>query len=111
MTMEEVDSIARGDKNVVVRYHHYPLSGSISLSLTLIGFSCQLNVNLDHLIMRMWEELRMIRVYTKKRGKFPDFDEGIVLRSGATIEAVVRLKSQYLVTYTFPPFPLFFSPA
>lgn len=29
-----------------------------------------------------------MRVYTKKRGEFPDFDDGLIVRSGATVEHV-----------------------
>lgn len=68
ITMEELDRIAREPSTVVV--------------------SCEANLNLDHLKDRIWEALGLIRVYTKKRGEYPDFADGIVLRQNATIEHV-----------------------
>lgn len=29
-----------------------------------------------------------MRVYTKKRGEYPDFSDGLIVRNGATIEHV-----------------------
>jgi uncharacterized protein len=52
--------------------------------------SCQLNVNLDYLVEKIWDYLRLLRIYTKKRGQFPDFSEPVILRNGASIEHVVR---------------------
>lgn len=43
--------------------------------------------NLDELLELMWERLNLVRVYTKPKGKLPDFNEPIVLRSNAcTVE-------------------------
>lgn len=35
---------------------------------------------------RIWDELGLVRVYTKKRGEHPDLSDPICLRKGATIE-------------------------
>lgn len=35
--------------------------------------------NLDQLKERIWEELGIARVYTKKKGQFPDFDDPVVM--------------------------------
>ncbi len=37
----------------------------------------------------IWKLLNLIRVYTKKRGEKPDFDGGLIIRSGTTVEHVV----------------------
>ncbi|ODV59031.1 GTP-binding protein RBG1 [Ascoidea rubescens DSM 1968] len=37
--------------------------------------------NLDDLLEMMWDRLNLVRVYTKPKGKLPDFDEPVVLRS------------------------------
>lgn len=42
--------------------------------------------SLDYLIERIWAELGLVKVYTKKRGAHPDLDDPICLRKGATIE-------------------------
>ncbi|XP_041363313.1 developmentally-regulated GTP-binding protein 2-like [Gigantopelta aegis] len=68
ISIEEVDRLARQPHSVVV--------------------SCNMNLNLDYLVYYMWEELALIRVYTKKRGERPDFDGGLVLRKGVTVEHV-----------------------
>jgi len=36
-------------------------------------------LNLDGLLERVWQELDLRRIYTKKKGLFPDFEEPIVL--------------------------------
>ncbi|KAH3675118.1 hypothetical protein WICMUC_002774 [Wickerhamomyces mucosus] len=37
--------------------------------------------NLDELLEVMWDRLNLVRVYTKPKGKLPDFNEPIVLKS------------------------------
>jgi len=34
--------------------------------------SCELNLNLDYMLKRIWEYLALIRIYTKKPGSPPD---------------------------------------
>lgn len=48
--------------------------------------------NIDELLEMMWEKLNLRRVYTKPKGKGPDYTAPVVLRSTAcTIEDFVRL--------------------
>ena len=47
--------------------------------------------SLDYLLERIWEELGLVKVYTKKRGAHPDLTDPICLRKGATIEVSSRL--------------------
>lgn len=43
--------------------------------------------NLDELLECMWDRLNLVRVYTKPKGRDPDYDEPVVLRQGrSTIE-------------------------
>eukprot|EP00922_Rhytidocystis_sp_ex-Travisia-forbesii_P026320 GHVS01038544.1.p1 GENE.GHVS01038544.1~~GHVS01038544.1.p1 ORF type:complete len:375 (+),score=52.57 GHVS01038544.1:123-1247(+) len=59
-----------------------------------VALSSQLKWNLDLLKERMWDELAMVRVYTKKKGAFPDFSDPLVLtaqRGDGTVEAAVRM--------------------
>lgn len=70
VSLEEVDRIAREPNSVVV--------------------SCNLNLNLDYLVDRMWDALQMCRVYTKKPGSPPDFSDPLVLRGGSTVEDACR---------------------
>lgn len=45
-------------------------------------------LNLDYLLEVLWEYLSLIRVYTKKPGQPPDFEDGLILRKGVTVEHV-----------------------
>lgn len=72
-SMEEVDQIARTPMSVPI--------------------SCYQNLNLDGLLARLWEELALVRVYTKRTGSKPDFTEPVVLtheRGGTTVEEMCR---------------------
>jgi len=68
ISLEEVDRLARGPHNVVI--------------------SCNMKLNLDYLVDVLWDHLDLIRVYTKKPGQPPDFEEGIILRNGVTVTHV-----------------------
>ena len=68
ISMEEMDRLANEPHSAVI--------------------SCNLNLNLDYLVERIWDELNLNRVYTKKRGEHPDLADPIVVRRGATIEHV-----------------------
>mmetsp|Transcript_65497 Transcript_65497/g.142869 ORF Transcript_65497/g.142869 Transcript_65497/m.142869 type:complete len:413 (-) Transcript_65497:22-1260(-) len=35
--------------------------------------------NLDGLLERIWQELELVRVYTKKKGMFPDFNDPLII--------------------------------
>lgn len=52
ISIEELDRIARQPHSVVI--------------------SCEMNLNMDFLIDRIWKYLALIRVYTKKPGNAPD---------------------------------------
>lgn len=60
--------------------------------------SCAISVNMqlgfERLLRMIWDELGLIRIYTKKRGDEPNFNEPIILtnkREGNTVETVCRL--------------------
>jgi len=43
--------------------------------------------NVDELLEQMWEKLNLVRVYTKPKGRLPDYTSPVVLRSNkATVE-------------------------
>jgi len=62
ITIEEVDRLARLPNTVVI--------------------SCNLNLNFERLLEVMWEYLELCRVYTRRRGAPPDFEDPLVLRKG-----------------------------
>ncbi|KAA3674676.1 uncharacterized protein DEA37_0001379 [Paragonimus westermani] len=69
ISLQEVDRLAREPHSVVV--------------------SCNLKLNLNYLLEKLWEHLDLIQVYTKKRGERPDLEQGLILRNGCTVEHVV----------------------
>ena len=80
LSIEEVDEIAR-----------QPMS---------VPISCSSRLNLDGLLERMWDEMELVRVYTKKVGHKPDFVEPVVLsrdRGGSLMENFVKHISTQLV--------------
>lgn len=56
--------------------------------------SCEMDLNMDHLVETIWKNLNLLRVYTKKRGEYPDFEGGLIIRAGSTVEHVVRIAFQ-----------------
>lgn len=66
--MEELDRLARRPHSAVI--------------------SCNMKLNLDDFLDKMWEYLSLIRVYTKKPGNPPDFNDGLILRRGSSVEHV-----------------------
>ena len=62
--------------------------------------SCQAKLNLDVFLDKVWEYLGLVRVYTKPRGKKPDFDDPLVLtegRHGTSVEAACKQVHRSLV--------------
>jgi len=50
--------------------------------------SIKMKFGLDHLLEKMWEYLDFIRMYTKPRGRRPDFNEPVIMRNGCRVEDV-----------------------
>jgi small GTP-binding protein len=68
ISLEEVDRLAHLPHSVVI--------------------SCEMKLNMDYLLDSVWEHLNLIRVYTKKPGMPPDFDDSIILRNGVSVKHV-----------------------
>ena len=47
-----------------------------------------MKLNMDYLKDELWDHMNLIRVYTKKPGNTPDFDDCIILRNGVTCKHV-----------------------
>lgn len=50
--------------------------------------SCELDLGIQDVVDRCWMMLKLIRIYTKRKGVEPDFSEALIVRSGSTIEDV-----------------------
>jgi ribosome-interacting GTPase 1 len=69
--------------------------------------SCEIDLNLDNLIAEVWHHLDLIRVYTKRKGEYPDFDGGLIVKRGCTVEEVCKsihrsLLEEFKVIYPSP---------
>lgn len=60
----------------------------LACSENTVVISCEMGLNLDYLVERVWENLGLVKIYTKKRGERPDLSDPVCLRKGATIEDV-----------------------
>lgn len=49
---------------------------------------CSVQLNLDRLLARMWEEMGLVRVYTKPQGQQPDFTDPVVLSSVCSLPSM-----------------------
>lgn len=56
-----------------------------------------MKLNLDFLLETLWEYLALIRVYTKKPGQPPDFDDGLILRK-VTSRPILTWIQSYILT-------------
>ncbi|TPX35472.1 threonine---tRNA ligase [Synchytrium microbalum] len=68
ISIEEVDRLARLPNTVVV--------------------SCESDLNIKYLISQIWKQLDLMRVYTKRRGEFPDFSDGIIVKNSCTVQDI-----------------------
>ncbi|KAJ5270448.1 hypothetical protein N7505_006206 [Penicillium chrysogenum] len=50
--------------------------------------SCELDLGVQDVVERIWKELRLMRLYTKRKGEDPKFDEALIVRQDSTIEDV-----------------------
>lgn len=94
VTVDEFIDVVVGNRRYVKALYCYNkvdqigLDGLDSLAWepNTVVVSCELDLNLDGLVRRIWEELGLLRVYTKRRGEYPDFDDGVIIRAGSTVE-------------------------
>lgn len=68
VSLEECDRLAREPNTVVM--------------------SCELDLGIDDLKEEIWRQLDLLRLYTKRRGVQPNFDDPMVVRSNSTISEV-----------------------
>ena len=57
-----------------------------------VCISIHMDLGLDILLERIWEQLALVRIYTKRRGEAPDFEEPLFLtkgRHGLTVKSAI----------------------
>ncbi|CAE7226666.1 unnamed protein product [Rhizoctonia solani] len=106
ITIDEFIDVLLGTRKYVPCLYVYNKIDAISLELlnelahqdhTLV-ISCEMNLNIDYLLERIWGELGLVKVYTKKRGEHPDLTDPICLRVLLTHNLVVL--STYVTVFT-----------
>jgi ribosome-interacting GTPase 1 len=73
----------------------------VSATPDAMVLSCRMGLNLDIFKDMLWEYLGLVRVYTKPRGKKPDFDDPLILtdgRHGTSIESACKQVHRSLLT-------------
>lgn len=93
-TIDEFIDVVVGNRRYVSTLYCYNKIDQIGLRTLdrlarqpyTVVVSCEQDWNLHGLVERIWEELKLLRVYTKRRGEMPDFGEAVILRRGATVE-------------------------
>jgi ribosome-interacting GTPase 1 len=91
-----IDTIMKDHRKYIRCLYVYNKIDSVSLDFldnlarepNTCVMSCELDLGVQDVVERCWDELRLIRLYTKRKGVDPDFSEALIVRSGSTIEDV-----------------------
>jgi len=73
VSIEDVEDLSKEEDSVVI--------------------SCNMGLNLDYLVERMWDTLQITRVYTKRPGQHPDLTQPLILterRGGFSVAAACQ---------------------
>ncbi|KXS14478.1 P-loop containing nucleoside triphosphate hydrolase protein [Gonapodya prolifera JEL478] len=95
-TVDEFIDIVLGNRKYMKCLYVYNKVDAVSLEEIdrlahlpdTIVCSTIMDLNLDHLIDRIWTALDLLTIYTKRRGELPDFEGGVIMRRGASVEDV-----------------------
>eukprot|EP00963_Diacronema_lutheri_P008712 scaffold772_cov339-Pavlova_lutheri.AAC.8 len=71
--------------NKIDQMTEYEIAGLETLP-NYCPISAHTEENLTNLLEMVWDQLKMIRVYTKPKGQLPDSEEPVVLAKDATVE-------------------------
>ncbi|KHJ35938.1 putative gtp-binding protein [Erysiphe necator] len=91
-----IDVIMKDHRKYIKCLYVYNKIDSISLDFldqlarepNTVVMSCELDLGVRDVVERCWEELGLIRIYTKRKGVDPNFEEALILRSNSTIKDV-----------------------
>jgi len=88
--VNKIDTITLND---VDRFAHSPHTTVIS---------CHQKLNLDYMLHCMWEHMGVIRIFTKPKGRRPDFTDPIILPRGATVETICqRIHKDFVAKFKY----------
>jgi len=94
-TRNLVESITKELKEVGVRVpilkviNKVDLIGKTDFSRDFLMISAEKEIGLEELKKKIWENLKLMRVYLKKKGQEPDFNSPLILKEGQKIKDVV----------------------
>ncbi|PNY27723.1 Uncharacterized protein TCAP_02335 [Tolypocladium capitatum] len=91
-----IDVIMKDHRKYIKCLYVYNKIDSVSLDFLdglarepqTVVMSCELDLGIQDVVDRCWKELRLIRIYTKRKGIDPDFGEALIVRSNSSIEDV-----------------------
>ncbi len=91
-----IDVIMKDHRKYIKCLYVYNKIDSVSLDFLdklarepqTVVMSCELDLGIQDVVERCWQELRLIRIYTKRKGVDPDFGEALIVRNKSTIEDV-----------------------
>ena len=66
------------------------LIGKTDFSRDFLMISAEKEIGLEELKKKIWENLKLMRVYLKKKGQEPDFNSPLILKEGQKIKEVVE---------------------
>ena len=81
ISIEDVDDLVQDSQNVCI--------------------SVQMRLGIDILLDKIWDQLGLVRIYTKKKGEAPDFSDPLFLthgRNGLTVKSCIMQIHKDLLT-------------
>lgn len=84
ISIEEIDEMTKDPQNCAI--------------------SVQMNLGIDILLDKIWEQLGLVRVYTKRTGQPPDFSDPLILlksRQGLTVKGcLMQIHKDFLTEFS-----------
>lgn len=77
------------DLPILIVINKVDLIGETNHQDDLIFISAERGIGLEDLKKKIWEELKLMRVYLKKKGQEPDFNSPLILKEGQKVKDVV----------------------
>ncbi|MCJ1456611.1 Ribosome-interacting GTPase 2 [Mycoblastus sanguinarius] len=91
-----IDVIMKDHRKYIKCLYVYNKIDSVSLDFLdklarephTVVMSCELDLGIQDVVERCWQELQLMRIYTKRKGEEPDFSEALIVRNRSSIEEV-----------------------
>ncbi|KAI9875260.1 MAG: Ribosome-interacting GTPase 2 [Pleopsidium flavum] len=91
-----IDVIMKDHRKYIKCLYVYNKIDSVSLDFldklarepNTVVMSCELDLGIQDVVERCWQELQLMRIYTKRKGIEPEFSEALIVRNKSTIEEV-----------------------